>query len=398
MDIPGKSLSIEAGIDGTELFTGDAANCEQDLQEDERPQIVIRVVKSEPDLREFVELPHKIYQNDPFWPGQDDEYEMSQHSPKTYYPLTFLQTQLFLAERDGEIAGRISASINERHNQTWNQNIGFFGHFECLPDQDVAQALLKAAEDWVRAQGKDEIYGPFSYMYYDIIGFVVQGGHARPTIGLAYNPDYYPAMVENCGYGKIRDVLEVLAPVEEHYKILQQKRPEVAHLDQDSRFSIRKIDKEHVREELLKIREIYLDSFTSLWSIRALEEEEWLATMEASLPTLPDELFLIAEDQGEPIAFLFHVDDYNQKLHYQRHGLEGEITRIKAYAIGIRREYQKLGIGKWISIEAVERMRQMKYEEVSFSWIDAENKKSIGLSTSMGGQIDKVYRIFSRKL
>jgi GNAT superfamily N-acetyltransferase len=153
-----------------------------------------------------------------------------------------------------------------------------------------------------------------------------------------------------------------------------------------------------LKEEFLWILEIYNNSFAQHWSARPLDGDEWLAIMEESLSIMPEELFLIAEDQGEPIAFLFHYNDSNQKMYNERHGINEDVKRIKAYVIGSKKEYQRLGIGKWMSIVAAERMYKLGYEEISFSWIDANNTKSLSLSTGMGGKIDKIYRIYNKVL
>ena len=43
----------------------------------------------------------------------------------------------------GEVVGRIGAIINHNHNREHNENIGFFGFFECFDDQEVAQRTVR---------------------------------------------------------------------------------------------------------------------------------------------------------------------------------------------------------------------------------------------------------------
>lgn len=362
-------------------------------------QIKVITVCTCDHLQKFIKLPYLIYQDDPYWPGQNDDAELALHDPKTNFPLRYLERQLFIAEKNGEVVGRISASINEEHNKRWNQNIGFFGHFECINDPKVAAKLLQAAEQWVKDHGKDGIWGPFSYTYYDIIGILVQGFQDRPTVGLAYNPDYYPALMEQAGYSKEKDVLEVMAAVEDFYGITQQRASEIEQFIHDDRFVMRTIDESRLRDEFLLVLDLYNDSFSHHWAARKLGGDEWIAMMEASYSIIPSDLFLIVEDQGEPVAFLFLEDDHNLELHCQRHG---EVAwckkRVKAYVIGIKYEYQKVGIGKWILTETAQRLKDMGYEQVSFSWIDESNQKSIRLATGMGGQIDKIFRIYQKEI
>lgn len=368
--------------------------------------IQIIEVQNEEQLREFVAFAQIIYADYPMWPGQNDEDEIRFFDPQYNLTLGSLGNNIkiakFLALRDGIIVGRISANINNFHNEYWKNKTGFFGHFECVNDQKVADMLFEVAENWIKSNGQDEIWGPFSFTHYDIIGCVVQGFDSRPTMGLAYTPPYYLDLVQNAGYAKVRDVVEVLAPVEKHFNVVKEKCKGVDHLHE--RFKVRTFDKNHIEEELLALSNIFADSFSpSGWATRPMEDGEWEAAVCATLPFIPEELFLIVEDHETPdkpgpVAFLLHMDDHNEIMYNKRNNLEGRITRIKAFVIAIKQEYQGLGIGKWISYLAAEKMLQMGYEEVSFSWIDAENQKSISLSTGMGGHIDKVYRIFGKQL
>ena len=52
------------------------------------------------------------------------------------------EAEYFLAERGGEVVGRIAAISNRLHNETHGDRVGFFGFFESIDDQAVADALL----------------------------------------------------------------------------------------------------------------------------------------------------------------------------------------------------------------------------------------------------------------
>ena len=53
--------------------------------------------------------------------------------------------ELFLARRDGAVVGRIAAIENRAHNRFHGDRVGFWGFFECIDDQAVADALFDAA-------------------------------------------------------------------------------------------------------------------------------------------------------------------------------------------------------------------------------------------------------------
>ncbi len=360
--------------------------------------IQISEVNSKNELEEFVNLPHKIYAKNPYWPGQIDAKEMELHNVDQNVLLETLDFQLFIARKNGEVVGRISAFINEEYNEHWKQNIGFFGYFECINDQEIASELLNTAEQWVKDKGKEEIYGPFSYSDFLGVGFVIKGFNERPTAALPFNPDYYPVLIENCGYNKVREVLEVIGKVEDCYNITQKRVSEVEHLINGDRFTIRSADNESFLKDLLTARYIYNEAFANHWGTIPIKEVDWMVLVGDNEFSITNELFLIVEDQGEAVGFLLLEKDYNQELYNKRNRLDGKIKRIKASLIGIKSEYQKYGVGKWLLIEMAKKLKKINLEEISFCWIDEMNKKSIRLAIGMGGELAKVFRVYSKKI
>src|SRR5690606_12235419 len=122
--------------------------------------ITIIPVETKKQRAKFIDFPHDLYQNDPnyvpeLFLAQEDLLNPSKHP---FYKHS--AAQLFLAYRDGNIVGRIAAIWNVNHN-TFNQvREGQFGFFDCINDQEVADKLLSAAKDWIKAKGGDTMVGP----------------------------------------------------------------------------------------------------------------------------------------------------------------------------------------------------------------------------------------------
>ena len=103
------------------------------------------------------------------------------------------EAEYFLAERDGRAVGRIAAISNRLHNETHGDRVGFFGFFECVNDQAVADLLLRAAADWCRARGHDVLRGPASFSVNDECGVLVDGFETPPTLMMPIRPTTYEA-------------------------------------------------------------------------------------------------------------------------------------------------------------------------------------------------------------
>ncbi|HEU4736234.1 MAG TPA: GNAT family N-acetyltransferase, partial [Solirubrobacterales bacterium] len=117
--------------------------------------VSIRPVRSKRELRRFVKVPFHLHRDRPQWVGPliFERMEFLNREKNPFFE--HAEAEYFLAERDGEPVGRITAQIDRRWDQFQGGNDGMFGFFETVEDREVAQALLGAAEDWLRARGRE---------------------------------------------------------------------------------------------------------------------------------------------------------------------------------------------------------------------------------------------------
>lgn len=113
---------------------------------------------SKVERKEFINFPWKIYQDYENWvpPLKMDMHTLLNPDKHPFHQ--HADSQLFLAERNGEVVGRITAHVNHRHNEIWEDKVGFFGFFECIDEQEVADALFDAAGN-IYAQETDPMCG-----------------------------------------------------------------------------------------------------------------------------------------------------------------------------------------------------------------------------------------------
>src|SRR3954470_17222178 len=125
--------------------------------------VEIRSVSSRQDLKRFIKLPFRLYKDQPNW-VPPLIYERKRHLDRKKNPFfEHAEAEYFLAWRDGEVVGRISAHIDRRLNEFQDNDWGLFGFFECEDDQEIANALFDAATDWNRERGRDRVAGPFDF-------------------------------------------------------------------------------------------------------------------------------------------------------------------------------------------------------------------------------------------
>lgn len=353
-------------------------------------------VSSAQEMELFVQLPHQIYKNDYYWPGQDDSEELAYLDPQSNSALNYLELQPFLAIRDGEIVGRICACINNRHNEYYKDQVGFFGFFESINDQEVANELLRIAETWLGLRGKNEMMGPVSPTFMDVVGLLEDGFDELPTVALSYNPKYYVDLLSNYGLTQSQDLVEMLVDTHTLYETMETKIHKVTPFLEDHEISTRYFDKNNFDKDATIVRDIFFESFQDHWGFYSMENEEWKDVLNHYLSIAREELFIIIEDAGEPIAFVLCIDDINQERHAIRHGNQSEIKRQKLEIISVKPSYIRGGIGTFLMYNLIPGLKQHNVEEFSVSWILADNYNSIGLCKSLGMKKDKNYRVYKK--
>jgi len=170
--------------------------------------VQIQVVASKSDAKKFVDFPFQLYKNDKMWVPPLKSDEMKSLNPLTNPAFEEATAQFWIAILNGKVVGRIGAIINHGYNQERNEMMGRFSRFECIDDPDVAHALLKTAEDFLRSQGMVGVYGPLGFNNLDHQGMLVEGFEYLPSIASEFHKPYYQNLVESAGYEKEIDWVE----------------------------------------------------------------------------------------------------------------------------------------------------------------------------------------------
>ncbi len=178
--------------------------------------VTVREVKTRKEQKEFIEFPLKLYKDNPCFvpPLYGDEKKMFR--PDYLYYDT-CEAVYYNAYRGEKIVGRISGILQKASNEKTGEKRVRFTRFDAVDDQEVASALFRAVEDWAKSRGMNEVVGPLGFSDLEREGLLVEGFDELSTFEEQYNADYYPRLVENCGYRKEVDWLEskLYAPEED---------------------------------------------------------------------------------------------------------------------------------------------------------------------------------------
>lgn len=150
------------------------------------------------DVRRFVDLAERLHGHSPQWSPTALRRDLIRQVDGTHPFHRHSRATCFTAVCGGVVVGRIAAIDNERFNQHHGSNVGFFGLFDCIDDQDVAGQLIAACRRWLAKRGLTEVIGPRGMSGTD--GTVMISGFEHPTaLGVPWNPPYVPALIEGSG-------------------------------------------------------------------------------------------------------------------------------------------------------------------------------------------------------
>jgi GNAT superfamily N-acetyltransferase len=361
----------------------------------------------------FIKSQWNFYKGDKNWvaPLIDERKKLldTQRNPLWQHA----KRQLFLAERDGQIVGRIAAITNGSHTKKFGDKVGFFGFFECENNPNTANQLFDAAHKWLRAEGKDTVRGPVNPSMNDEAALLVEGFDTPPTILTTYNPPYYKDLIEAAGYAKAKDMFAYRLK-HETYQSEKMVRLQAAIRERNG-ITIREINiknAEQLKKDATTLKEIYNAAWSQNWSMYPFTDAEFDALVTDLKPVADARIIYFAEVKGKPAGFMLALPDVNRALIYARSGglletlwhlvtkhylSKKYVNLCRIIVMGVLPEYQKLGIDAVMYHEINERSRAHYPEGGEASWIAEDNEAmNKAITKTMNGKAYKTYRIYER--
>lgn len=374
-------------------------------------EIKISKVRSRADRNAFIRFPWRIYRNDPAWvpPLIIERKAFLDRKRHPFY--LHGDAALFLAKRNGEVVGRIMASDDPNYNAEHQSNVGCFGLFDCVDDQDVAARLFEAAAGWVRQKGGQEIMGPIDYSTNYVCGLLIDGFQYPPTILTAHNPSYYADLIEKAGFSKAKDWYAWwFADPAKAAKRLQRIARRFQEREQ---ITIRPGNLKNIADESRRLRQIYNRAWQQNWGFVPFTEAEFEFMQREMRPLLVPEFVWLAEAGGEPAGFVLCLPDINVVLQK----IDGRLTRFgfpiglikllyyksrlkkaRLVALGVIEEYRRAGVAETLVLRIVEEAMIKRGFTGELSMTLEDNFLVNRFVEAIGAQRYKTYRIYRRSL
>jgi GNAT superfamily N-acetyltransferase len=328
------------------------------------------------------------------------------------------RVQLFIAHRRGQPVGRISAHIDELAlampaDQGFGPGTGFFGYFDA-EDAGVATALLASAEAWLAGEGMTRVLGPISLSIWEEPGLLVRGQDHPPMIMMGHHPAHYAGWIEAAGYARAKTLYTYDLDITRPFAPLIQRIVQSGH--KNARITIRRVDKSRWDDEVAIILAILNDAWSDNWGFVPFTPEEVAYAGKKLRPIIHEELNMIAEVDGRPVAFMLTFPDVNDALARIRGKLFpfGWITMLRwlrhpkgagmrVPLMGVLKELHNSRLASQLAFMMIEEIRQHakgKFQSTrgELGWVLEDNQGMLAIADTIQSSINREYAIYERAL
>lgn len=380
--------------------------------------VIIRPVMTKADKRAFIDLPFRLYANNPNWvpPLKNDVNATITPGKNPWFEHG--EAQLFLAERQEQVVGRISAhldflALKQPPEQGMGPGVGNWGFFEA-EDEGVAKALILAAEEWLRDKKMSRSLGPISLSIWEEPGLLIEGHDHPSTVLMGYHNKAYGPWIEAVGYSGVKDLYTYEIQIECPFPPLVQRI--VASGERNERIVIRRVNKHKFDAEAAIILAILNDAWSGNWGFVPITDAEVAHTGRQLKPIVFNELIRIAEVDGEPVAFMMTWPDLNEKIA----GFGGslfpfnwakllwwlrapKVRTMRVPLMGVVKKLQATRMASQLAFMLVSHIRDDATTKFGatrgeFGWVLDDNGPMRSVGEAINGRINKTYRIYEKAL
>jgi hypothetical protein len=382
------------------------------------PALSIRPISSKADRKKFIDLPFRLYKDDPNWIPPLKGEALGLITPEKNGWFSHAEAQLFLAERDGRVVGRISAHIDTLAltmpaQQGFGPGCGQFGLLDA-EDETAAKALINAAEGWLRVKDMTRVLGPISMSIWEEPGLLIEGYDHPPTIMMGHAKPEYRGWIEGAGYAPVKklytydlDITQEFPPIVK--RIIQSG-------ERNERIRIREVDKSKFDEEAAIILAILNDAWSDNWGFVPLTPPE-IADVGVKLkPIVFNDLIRIAELDGKPVAFMITLPDLNEAIAPLKGNLlpfgwaklllwlrKPKVRTMRVPLMGVIKELQSSRMASQLAFMMIEYIRRASVTRYGASrgeigWVLDDNQGMNAIAETIHSRVNKVYQIYEKTL
>jgi hypothetical protein len=371
-------------------------------------------INSVKDREEFVNLPRRLYKDDPFWASPLDTTIESVFDKGKNHAFGHGEATRWLLKDDNNITiGRIAAFIDKVRSAANRQPTGGLGFFEVIEYKEAAFLLFDTAREWLSARGMEAMDGPINFGENDNFWGLLVDGFMHQSYGMPYNKRYYLDFFEEYGFRNYFEQYSYHRTVrgtDNKIESFPNRIMKIAEwLSKRPGYSFRHIELRDSRKYIEDICEIYNTTWTFLKDdFTPIDPVILKASLLSAKPILDEELVWFAYYKDKPIGFFVLLPDLNQILRHLNgklnalglikfgyYKLTNEITRVRAVVGGVIHSHQNTGVESAIFYHLYQVFKRKKWlKELELSWVGDYNPKMLAIYEALGAKRAKTHITF----
>lgn len=381
-------------------------------------ELIITPVSGKADQKAFVDLAYRLNAADPAWvpPLRMEAEELINPAKNPFF--AHADVQLFLARRNGLVVGRISAHIDHLAtamdpSQGMGPGTGNWGLLEA-EDEGIAHALIARAEQWLRDKGMTRVLAPLSMSIWEEPGQLVKGFDQPPTVMMGHQPKRYDDYINALGYQPAKLLHTYELDITREFPPLIQRI--VQSGEKNAKIRIRNVDKSKFEAEAALILDILNDAWSDNWGFVPFSDAEILHAGKKFKPIVREDLIMIAEYEGEPVAFMMTLPDLNEVLKPMGGSLfpfnwaklllwlrKPRVRTMRVPLMGVRKRLQASRLASQLAFMMIEYIRRNSVRDYGatrgeIGWILEDNQGMNAIAEAIDSHINKTYVIYERHL
>lgn len=371
--------------------------------------IVVKPIGND-EIKKFIDFPHTLYKGDPNYVPEIFLAMKDHLNPKKNPYFNHSDVLFYLAYKDEVIVGRVAATVNNNYNQFHSCNVGWFGFYDCIDDIAVSNALLTAAEKYLKEKGVSEILGPANFTTNDTAALLVDGFDSPPIVQMTYNKPYYVSFVESFGFSKEMDMFAYMIKTN---KVNQKALNLAGRLEErllTKGVTIRNVKKKDWNAEVDRIREIYKSAWEKNWGFVPPTNEEFDFLAEGLKLVVDERYAYMAEKDGKCIGFAVGLPNINEIMIKSNKGRllpftifnllmkKSKTDYLRIILLGVLEDFRKQGIEAVFYSKFIDGAKKNGLIGGEASWILESNKEMCLAAENLHGEKYKTYRIYSKKI
>lgn len=362
-------------------------------------------------LKKFVKFGIDLYEGNPYYVPALIYDDVNTLSPKVNPAFDFCDCQCFMAYRDGRPVGRIAAIINRVVNQRTGQKTMRFGFVDFIDDDEVVDALFKAAADWGRQRGMDSMLGPMGFTDMDHEGMLVEGYDELGTMATIYNYPYYPLQMERMGFKPEAEWVEMAIRVPD---AIPEKYARVAEIVKTrNNLKVKKFtSRKKIKEEYgVALFELINEAYDGLYGYSPLtpRQIDYYIDMYLGILNL-DFVTVVVDRQDKLVAVGISIQSFSKALQKSRgrlfpsgwwhllKTLRGDSDIVDLLLIAVKPEYQNKGVNALLFADLIPHYIKAGFKHAETNPELAGNDKVRGQWDYFDTRIHKRRRSFRKAL